>query len=104
MFAANGYKLKIPEAVTEATNAYRRSQVWVSPFLKSGVVDTSDKNGVTRSRELYKRYEQWANASGETVYSERAFAGALRDAGFTDGRDSKSKYWRGISLEEMEVL
>ena len=104
MFHKNGYKLKIPRCVEEATANYRRSQVWVSPFLKSGVVDTSDKNGMTRSRELYHAYEQWANASGETVYSERAFAFALRDAGFTDGRDNKSKYWRGISLEEMEVL
>lgn len=109
-FAANNFKLKIPRCVEEATANYRRNQVWVSPFLKSEFVENAP-DGKAGTDELYHAYEAWARDNGEEVNGPKAFAQAMKAAGYASARVGTTRGFRGIRLadkpdtpDEIEIL
>ena len=99
-FAANGYKLKIPRCVEEATANYRRNSVWLAPFLKSEFIENAP-DGKAGTDELYRAYETWAQGKGEKAEGPKTFAQAVRNAGYAPARVGTARGFRGIRLVDM---
>lgn len=98
-FYANGRKLIIPEAVRQATEAYRGEQDVLGEFLDDccdlGPSDNPDY--VVSRAELYFTYTAWCENNGETALTKKEFATALRGRGVTDGkRRANERRWAGI--------
>ena len=49
---------------------------------------------------LYNAHQEWCATAGESPESQTRFGTMLRERGFADGRDSKTrrKLWHGIGL------
>jgi phage/plasmid-associated DNA primase len=55
---------------------------------------------------LYTQYKEWAEAAGERVITQTAFAGALTERGFTNSQYTRGaakgrRKWLGIELKPM---
>jgi putative DNA primase/helicase len=90
--------LRAPEAVTEATDAYRQDSDLLAAFLAERCTVSSD--AWTTKRELFKAFTTWADESGESPMSKRVFGERLQERdGITEGRDgTRGRYWSGIGL------
>jgi len=87
-----------PREVLAATGQYREDMDVLAAFIADRcVVHPSASAGAT---PLYNAYKEWCEEHGETKEKQTKFGLRLRERGFRDDRDSKTrrKIWRGIGL------
>jgi P4 family phage/plasmid primase-like protien len=87
-----------PDEVAAATGQYREDMDILAAFIADRcVVHPSTSAGAT---PLYNAYKEWCEEHGETKEKQTKFGLRLRERGFRDDRDSKTrrKIWRGIGL------
>jgi putative DNA primase/helicase len=100
-----------PEAVKQASTAYRTAEDWVSNFIDECCVpdpDPHDESVFVRHDALYRAYHKWAKDSGETyIRSSNAFGKALLTGGwrskqkhYDPERKTTAKIWWGLRLIE----
>jgi P4 family phage/plasmid primase-like protien len=95
-FCQNGFRLEMPEAVSEATQAYRARENWLENFIAERCVK---EPGVrVGARELYLEYKDWAIEAGEYVQRERDFSVAMDAAGFQKITPRNKRTWLGLRL------
>ena len=58
-----------------------------------------DPNARAGAHELYQFYREWATDCGEYVHSEREFAAAMADAGFTQITPGNKRTWLGVKAD-----
>ena len=97
MFAENGYRLPIPEAVEEATDEYRQRENWLENFLEECCVMEPDARAP--AGELYQTYREWAQRSGDYVRRDVEFSGAMAGKGFKKIAPKNRKTWVGLRID-----
>ena len=98
LFAANRFKLDIPDVVEEATDEYREREDWLTNFINERCV--REPNERTQARELYRAYKDWAEEAGDYVRREREFSVAMETAGFQSVSPKNRRYWVGLRLDQ----
>ena len=101
-FIRNGCKLDIPDAVEEATDAYRQREDWLNSFLEERCV--RNERARTAARALYLEYRSWASDSGEFVRRENDFSAAMEGMGFRKVKISGKPTYKGISIDTDTLL
>ena len=101
-FIRNGCKLDIPEAVEEATDAYRQREDWLNSFLEERCV--RDEKARTPARALYLEYRAWASDSGEFVRRENDFSAAMEGMGFRKVKICGKPTYKGVSIDADTLL
>jgi putative DNA primase/helicase len=86
-----------PQAVTDATAAYKLEQDSLAGFL-SDTCETGKLYQVT-AKELYAAYERWCSTNGETTQPSKWLGEQLKERGFQADRNNKHRFWRGIGLK-----
>lgn len=88
--------LGMPNAVKEATDAYREESDPLSEFICDRCVVNRDAH-VTAAR-LWDEYQNWAGANGERSLDRKAFTRRLQARGFEKGRRGHERtwVWRGL--------
>lgn len=85
-----------PQVVDDATQAYRKDMDVLGAFLEEET--HADRRGKISSKELYERYEQWADRRGEEILARNVFGKRLKDRGLESKKDSGYPTWRGVAL------
>lgn len=96
-FARNGYKLDIPEAVEEVTDAYREREDWLSNFISERCI--KEPNARVSASDLYREYREWAESTGDYVRRLNDFDVMMETAGFQKIRPKNKKTWIGLRLD-----
>lgn len=96
-FIENGYKLTIPDAVEEATEAYRGRENWLERFIDECCV--REPGARAGARDLYNRFKDWAQDTGEYMHRETDFADAMERAGYQKITPKNRKTWIGLRLQ-----
>lgn len=94
-FARNGYRLQIPDAVEEVTEAYRGQEDWVGNFLAECC--SLGQGAWVPSSELYQRYRHWAEDAGDYVRRLPDFNAALESRGLTRKKTKTCNVWQGVA-------
>ena len=91
-------RLGKPEAVREATEAYRTEMDILGSFLADCCEINPD--GEVASKELYQAYGEWCEENGERPVSQKDFGMRLTERGFHGGRQGKerTRTWEGLAL------
>ena len=92
-------KLKEPKEVKSATETYKNDMDIIGDFLKDFCTILRDSR-IAKS-ELYKKYAEWCEETGEKKMSKKKFGICLLERGFEDYRDMTTKYWLKIGLKEI---
>ena len=100
-FARNGYKLDIPEAVEEITDAYRAREDWLSNFINERC--NKDPSARVRTGELYSAYREWAESVGDYVRRGNDFTAAMEATGYHYTTSKGYKYWHGLRVDVAET-
>ena len=100
-FARNGYKLDIPEAVEEITDAYRAREDWLSNFINERCI--KEPNARVRTGELYSAYREWAESVGDYVRRGNDFTTAMETMGYHYTASKGYKYWHGLRVDVAET-
>jgi putative DNA primase/helicase len=86
-----------PQAVTNATSAYRLEEDTIGTFLADCC--TLDAGGRVTVADLRGAYERWSEQHGERPLSAKALTQSLlRRGGITTGRTKHSRYYAGLAL------
>ncbi len=89
--------LRAPKSIMAATKEYRDESDVIASFIdercKVGPDCEVSKAG------LYEAYAEWCEKSGERPLTKRELGGRIIEKGFSDERDMKGRFWRGIALE-----
>lgn len=101
LFARNGCKLQIPEAVEEATEGYRTREDWLNNFLSERCQKGDYRVGAA---ELYAAYRDWAAQSGEYAQRLNDFNTAMETAGYHKIKPKNKATWEGLRLEMTAVM
>lgn len=97
LFIENGFKLTIPDVVEEATEVYRGRENWVERFIdESCMREPGTKVG---ARDLYTRFKDWANETGEYVCREKDFSDAMEREGYRKNRTKAGYMYYGVRLK-----
>jgi putative DNA primase/helicase len=88
--------LEFPESVKQATREYRSESDQVGRFLEETCVFGTYLTA--RARSLYGAYRQWAEETGETVLSEKAFAMRLKQRGLQSDHERTGALYKGVGL------
>jgi phage/plasmid-associated DNA primase len=90
--------LRAPEAVRQATSAYRAEMDVLAAFLADCCLRGEDEEAF--AGELWGAWKRWCEETGEQAGSQKRFGGRLAERGFLNHRDSKMgrKVWSGLSL------
>ena len=96
-FIQNGCKLDLPDAVEEATEAYRQQEDWLNNFLDERCVRGPEAR--TGARALYLAYRAWAEESGEFIRRENDFSAAMENAGLQKVKITGRPTYKGIGLD-----
>ena len=96
-FTRNGFKLDMPEAVEEATEAYRQREDWLTNFINERCV--REPNARVGAAELYEVYKAWAESTGDYVRRLNDFTTAMEGAGFQNIRPKNKSTWIGLRLD-----
>lgn len=96
-FAANGFKLTIPDVVEMTTETYRQRENWVGNFLSERCILEPDARAP--AGELYQVYRQWAEESGDYVRRQIDFNTAMEQRGFSKIAPKNRKTWVGLKLD-----
>jgi len=93
--------LGAPDAVREATSAYRHEMDLVGRFLEDRCVARPTARAT--AKELYAAFQGWHAEAGEgdRPLSQKAFGQRLAERGFEAARVGKSRarYWVGVGLK-----
>lgn len=89
--------LRPPAAVEAATSEYRRDQDVIGAFIADEC--NEDPNGRVSIKDLFEKFEEWCQRSGEKSGSKRSFGQKLEERGFSKGRSEKARNWRGLTLK-----
>ena len=92
--------LRPPDEVEAATQQYRESEDVLAAFLTE-CCHTGSGDFRVKATPLYLRFRAWAEASGETTWSQRKFGRALRERGF-ESYPNNGIWYRGIGLREVD--
>ncbi len=101
--------LEFPEAVKQATEAYRNDSDHVGDFVAECCIDWrghQDQNMRTPKEQVYLAYCSWCRSVGEDVLTRNAFNSRMRCHGFVDkplwvdGRTQKC--WLHLTLKRAE--
>lgn len=95
-YIANGYNIKPPKVVQEATQQYRNEEDWIGNFLQEccEVGEYEETGG-----NLFDAYREWCQQNNESyVRRSRDFAEALERQGFSKRRTMKGAVWMGLRL------
>jgi putative DNA primase/helicase len=84
-----------PESVTQATAEYRNQSDPLGRFLE--LCTERDPASRVKSSELHEVFAAWCKAAGEKEWSQKGFADAMIDKGFTKTR-SDGMRWEKIKL------
>lgn len=93
--------LGAPEAVKQATSAYRSEMDTLGTFIAERCVQDSDPmTGWVTSGALYSAYQQWCDDSGERALPKRTLGMRLVERGFQPGRagSQQTRCWVGLRL------
>ena len=85
-----------PDAVMDATSAYREESDPVSAFVADACTLTPD--AWTLTADLRTAYERFCNEQGDHPVGSRRFTDAMTRAGCTPERRHAGRGWRGIGL------
>ncbi len=90
--------LNAPEAVREATRAYRAEMDTLAAFMADCCERGDDKDAF--ASELWKAWQRWCEETGEKPETQKRFGQRLAERGFLNHRDSKTgrKKWFGLHL------
>jgi putative DNA primase/helicase len=83
-----------PEKVKIATEEYRQDSDILKDFLEASCQQT----GEIKRSDLYHAYTDWCEANHEKPVGSKKFTGMIRDRGVGERRDTKDRYWIGISM------
>jgi putative DNA primase/helicase len=89
-------KLRVPDAIINATDEYRGEMDVIGNFLKDSCVQGKERS--IRIRELYKAYSDWCDENKEHAVSERFLSIRLKEIGFEQNRTAEARYWVGLAL------
>jgi putative DNA primase/helicase len=90
--------LNPPAEVLGANATYREQSDYLKAFLDDSCILSEKAH--TKSADLYKAYEKWAEENGEEPLKRTSFGKRLRERGFKDYRDTATglKAWKGIGI------
>lgn len=88
--------MDIPEAVAEATDAYRHRENWLENFVEERC--TCELGARVGARELYLEYKDWATEASEYVRRENDFSAAMEVAGYQKIKPKNKRTWQGLRL------
>ena len=99
--------LRVPDAVTRATGAYRKESDELADFLEQRCA-TGDRHWVS-SAELRTAYLAWSGTGGDPPLSTKAFGAALSERGFRPakrrvGGGEAVRGWAGIGVRPEESV
>lgn len=91
-----------PEAVTFATNMYRKDQDTLGQFFEDCCVLTPAFT--TPSADLYQAYKSWCEQNSEKPMSQKALGARLKERGLTNSKNTLTDraQWQGVGLKYTE--
>jgi putative DNA primase/helicase len=84
-----------PQAVSDATGAYRASQDTVAGWMDECCI--VNRGAEAKASELYASYKMWCEQSGERPYSQKKLGMYLTEKGFVREK-RRDHYWIGIGI------
>lgn len=96
-FVRNGFRLDVPDAVAEATEAYRQRENWLENFINERCI--REPNAREGARALYLEYKAWAEDAGEYIRRENDFAVAMEAAGYQQITPKNKRTWVGLRID-----
>lgn len=92
--------LPVPNEITEATDAYRRKEDTLRPFIEEWLVP-DEKVKVTH-KDTYEAYKLWASNNGESRVARRILREWLIERGFRTVHDAqRGDCWKGYRLSRI---
>lgn len=89
--------LGVPDAVRDATAAYREEMDVIGRFLRDACV--SERGATARSAPLYAAYANWCQANGEAPITQNLFGRSLTERGYQRARGGgRGRTWNGLRL------
>lgn len=86
-----------PDAVKAATAAYRAESDPLREFFEEHIIEDAYRDVLTR--DLYRTYQAWADASGvRRPLTQQMLGRELHGRGFRQHRTSGARMWRGLAL------
>jgi phage/plasmid-associated DNA primase len=89
-----------PEEVKAATAAYRADEDLIVRFMNE---EASVGNDEAAARDVYNRYKDWVRDNHEGELSERKFAEAMKEHGYTKVRRETGVFYKGFKLQPKQV-
>jgi putative DNA primase/helicase len=89
-----------PEEVKAATAAYRADEDLIVRFMNE---EASVGNDEAPARDVYNRYKDWVRDNHEGELSERKFAEAMKEHGYTKVRRETGVFYKGFKLQPKQV-
>jgi len=93
----NGFKLTVPQVVTDAVNRYRDNNDWLSSFMEDCC--EVDPAYTQKSGEFYQEYRAFCQRNGEYTRSTTDFYTGLEIAGFEKKKTKAGALLMGIRLK-----
>ena len=90
--------LTLPDAVQEATEAYRQQQDILAAWL--GECCVIKRLADAKAADLYASYSAWCEANGERPEPQRRFGMRLTERGFQRQKRMVGHFWLGVGLLE----
>ncbi|MDP9459577.1 MAG: hypothetical protein M3Q22_04735 [Actinomycetota bacterium] len=94
----HAHGLAEPDAVVDATAAYRASSDALGRFLAEHVVE--NQFGTVKARELFGLWSSWCHENGETPGSEVTFADAMSIRGFRKHKRGGVMTYLGVMVPD----
>lgn len=88
--------LKPPDEIEKATNLYRSEMDTIGSFINDFC--TVLESVKTYSKQLYMRYEDWCQETGEIEIPKVTFYKKIEERGFRKKKDNKGFYFQGIGI------
>ena len=91
--------LKPPDSVDKATADYRKESDTIGQFIDE-CCELGEHETVTKA-DLYKRFSEWAEESGEQVPRKNEFGACIAERGFNDDQRGthRTRVWVGIGVK-----
>ena len=91
--------LAAPDTVRKATEQYRSEENVAKRFVDEQLTITGRGDHFTKSSDIGREAETWAEAEGINTPSMKDIAALLRESGCTDRRRFQSRGWVGIVFQ-----
>lgn len=88
--------LKPPTEIEKATDLYRSEMDTIGSFINDFC--TMHESAKTYSKQLYMRYEDWCQETGELEIPKVTFYKKIEERGFRKKKDNKGFYFQGIGI------